>query len=214
MVMDLPCAKLFYLLLFFMLSTLPADAAATPEGRSGLINIPTAYVLKPFHGGTGYFNFPGGDSFSGNIAVLPRVELGYSRWRSESSRDYNLYSGKVVLLEELVLRPAIAIGVDDIGGKLDRSYYLTVSKQGPWGIRLHLGARSGASNGLFYAMEKQIRLTDDWRKKLPFIPIFNLALEYDGQHFNYGAYVRNKHGFRLDLGWRDERFYYGVQLEF
>ncbi len=192
---------------------LPAEGAVTPEGRSGLVSIPTAYILQPLHGSAGYFNLSGDDVFAGSIAIARGFELGYSRWRLDD-KEYNVYSGKVALLEERVLKPAVAVGVDDLSDAIDRSYYLVASKQAPWGIRLHLGVKSGQDNGLFYGLEKQIRLDKNWRKKLPFIPVFTLMMEYDGQHFNYGVYVREKHGLRFDLGWRDERFYGGIQLEF
>ena len=199
---------------FCFLLVFPVSAATTANGYSGLINIPSAYVLRQGQGGLGYFNLRDGESFVGSFSVFSGFELGYSRWLPDVGKNVNVYSAKVVVLQERVLKPAIAVGVSDLADQLDRSYYVMASKQGPWGVRLHLGAQSGEKSALMYGLEKQFRLTGDLRKALPFIPVFNLMLEYDGQGFNYGAYVRSKNGLRLDLGWRDDRFYAGAQLEF
>lgn len=192
-----------------------AEASTTSKGKSGLINIPNAYVLRKGHGGIGYFNVPNGYSLAGNISLMKNVEFSYSRWKLHNTNDKNIYGLKTVLKQEDILRPAIAIGVEDISDDLDRSFYLVASKQMPWGLRLHMGVKSGSyENGLFYGVEKQIRLTKNYMDKKSFIPVLNFMLEYDGQHLNYGAYIRTSKGLRFDIAWYDDTFRTGIQLEF
>ena len=201
------------LLLFAGFSSV--DAATTSKGQSGLINIPSAYVLRNGHGGIGYFNVQNGDSFAGNISLLSNVELSYSHWRLNGQNDKNLYGFKIALAQEEFLKPAISIGVEDLSDDLDRSFYIVTSKQFPWGLRSHIGLKGGSeSNGLFYGLEKEIRLTRNYMDAKSFIPVVNIMIEYDGQHFNYGAYIRSSRGLRFDIGWYDDTFRTGIQLEF
>lgn len=208
--------KTFVCLIICLQALLPlAYAGTTPKGLSGLINIPSAYVSKSWTTNIGYFNTYEGASLAGNVSLPFGAEFAYSRWRIDHDNNYDLFSFKVPVLHEQVLKPAIAIGVEDITDKFDRNYYIAMSKQGPMGFRLHLGARSGdTNNGVFYGLEKQIRLKGDLANHNLFIPVLNLTLEYDGQHLNYGFYIRHKSGVRVDFAWHDDRFRSGVQFEF
>lgn len=190
-------------------------AATTPKGGSGLINIPSAYIARDWKASIGYFNTSDGESIAGNVSLPIGAEFAYSRWRLDNDDDCSIFSFKVPIMKEKVLKPAIAIGVEDITNKFDRHFYFAMSKQGPWGFRLHLGARNGhKTNGLFYGLEKQIRLKGDLAKQHLFIPVLNFMVEYDGRHLNYGVYIRNSKGFRVDFAWHDNSFRSGFQIEF
>lgn len=205
----------FCCLLLFFANFSAVDASTTYKGKSGLINIPSAYVLRQGHGGVGYFNVRNGESIAGSLSLMDNLEFSYSHWRLSGQDDKNLYSFKMVLAQEEFLKPAIAFGVEDLADDFDRSFYLVTSKQMPWGLRLHMGVKSGSdANGLFYGLEKQIRLTSDYMQKKSFIPVLNFMIEYDGQNFNYGAYIRSSKGLRFDIGWHDDTFRTGIQLEF
>ena len=209
------CIKTVVCVFVFFSMFVPACLAGTsPKGVSGLINVPSAYISRNWKANVGYFNTSLGESIAGNISLPIGVEFAYSRWRLDHRENSSLFSFKVPLMREAVLKPAIAIGVEDFTDRFDRSYYLAMSKQGPFGFRLHLGARSGDKNGLFYGVEKQIRLKGDLEKQNLFVPILNLILEYDGNNFNYGFYIRNKNGFRVDFAWHDKTFRTGFQYEF
>lgn len=202
-------------LLLLFVGCISVDAATTSKGKSGLINIPSAYVLRKGHGGLGYFNIPNGDSFAGSISLMNNFEVSYSRWCLDGKEDKNLYGFKAVLAQEEFLKPALAIGVEDLADNLDRSFYLVTSKQMPWGLRLHMGVKSGhEAKGLFYGIEKQVRLTNNYMERKSFIPALNIMVEYDGHNFNYGAYIRNSRGLRFDICWYDDTFRTGIQLEF
>ena len=206
---------LFALFVVFFVVSSTCFAGTTPKGGSGLINIPVAYIARDWKGSIGYFNTYDGESTAGNVSLPIGVEFAYSRWRLDDGDNCSIFSFKVPLMKEKVLKPALAIGVEDITNRFDRHFYLVMSKQGPMGFRLHLGARNGhKANGLFYGLEKQIRLKGNFAKQNLFIPVLNFTLEYDGQHVNYGMYIRNSKGIRLDFAWHDNSFRTGVQYEF
>ncbi|MDR3348330.1 MAG: YjbH domain-containing protein [Acidaminococcales bacterium] len=192
----------------------PAGAAVNCNGTDGLINIPSAYVRPAWKAGMGYFYADGGGVVAGNVNLPGDMELSCRYTLDGRGLSGGRYNLKIALLKEKILAPAIAAGAEDLAGENRRSYYLAVSKQGPWGLRLHLGAKSAA--GLFGGLEKQFKLKGDLRKMLPFIPLFTLMLEYDGHNFNYGLYARNSRGMRIDVAWRgfDNKFIIGAQKEF
>ncbi len=202
--------------IFFNMVVLSADASIMYNGVDGLINVPSAYVKKPYSAKLGYFYTSSFQSMAGNVSLLNDMDFSYSRQRFDNNKDYNIYSTKIALLKEKVLLPAVAVGVIDLSNQFDRSYYVTTSKQGPFGFRLHLGARFSENheNAVYYGLEKQIRLSDDLKKMLSFMPVFNLMLEYDGNSFNYGAYVRNSKGMLFNIAFRDRMFQASIQYEF
>lgn len=206
-------------LMFFVicniLFTAVCSAGTTPKGASGLVNVPSAYIAKYWKVNIGYFNTTYGSSLAGNISLPLGAELAYSSWHINDENNRNMLSIKVPILTEKVMKPAVAIGVEDLTGDFDRSYYLAMSKQGPWGVRMHLGVRSGREqNGMFYGIEKQIRLKGGLERQKLFVPALNFTLEYDGQRPNYGIYIRNSNGIRIDFAWHHDTFRAGVQVEF
>jgi hypothetical protein len=199
-------------LLVLLICCLPEAQAANHKGIDGLINIPSAYVQLPGRVSAGYFSWRDGSSLSSNVSLPDGVELAISYWALNGGRQEGIYSGKIAVMKEKVLAPAVAVGVVDITDAAGRNFYLAVSKNALWGLRLHTGLTSG--RGVFGGLEKQFKLKSDLRKRPPFIPLFALVIEHDGKNFNYGLYVRNSRGLRLDVGWLDRRFMAGVQMEF
>ena len=205
---------LLSVLLTCALFSLPADASVNYKGISGLIDIPSAYVKRSGKGSVGYAYWRSVDAVSGNISMFGEAELAYSYW-SSSQQTTGMCSIKLAILREELLSPALAAGVEDITNGVGRGYYLVVSKQLPWGLRLHTGYRGGKLiNSLFCGVEKQIRLKTDLRKIEKFVPVFAVLLEHNGQDINYGVYIRTSRGLRFDLGWNEQRLLVGAQVEF
>lgn len=195
--------------------TVTCLAATTPKGSSGLINIPSAYISRDWKFNIGYFNTRYGSSVAGNISLPFGAEVAYSKWHMNDKNNRDMLSVKFPVMHEKVMKPAIAVGVEDMADDFDRSYYLAMSKQGPWGIRMHMGVRSGREQkGMFYGIEKQIRLKGEITKQKLFVPAINFTLEYDGRRPNYGMYIRNSNGFRVDFAWHKNSFRFGIQKEF
>ena len=118
-----------------------------------------------------------------------------------------MLSAKYQLIAESVLTPAVAVGIEDIGDKLDRAGYVAATKEGPWGFRGHVGIGTGRFQNGFIAMEKQFKVNSD-------VLNLSLALEYDGHHFNYGAALPVGKLVQAEIGMRSNDFYAGINCTF
>lgn len=197
--------RLTLFLLLFSLSN--AEARIVPSGMSGVINTPTAH-MRPF----GHFDvsFQYSDSYrnlSTNAVVLPGVEVAYSHWFSSGKANYNLYSMKYNFLPETVVTPAVTVGVEDVTDEIRRSGFVAVSKAGPWGLMLHGGVGTGRFREGFVALEKQFKVNSDNLN-------LGLALEYDGNDFNYGMFVPVGALLQAEAGIRSNKFYAGLHGSF
>ena len=142
-----------------------------------------------------------------NATVLPSLELSYSRFNPKHENNFNMLSAKYQLIAESVLTPAVAVGIEDIGDKLDRAGYVAATKEGPWGFRGHVGIGTGRFQNGFIAMEKQFKVNSD-------VLNLSLALEYDGHHFNYGATLPVGKLVQAEIGMRSNDLYAGVNCTF
>ena len=199
-------------LLVFLSVPFSCYAATTYKGTSGMINTPSAHIGNVWNASVGYFHFDNNNVIAGNFILPYNTEVSYARNMIDAENDFSAFGLKTVIAKEKVLSPAIAIGVEDIGKKFDRSFYLTTSKQLPMGFKTHVGVRSGKNNGLFYGIEKQVRINYMKNKNTQFSTV-NFILEYDGNNANYGAYFLMKSGLRLDVSYYDNCFMVGLQLE-
>lgn len=186
---------------------LPCEAKILPSSTSGIINVPSASV-----GSMGHVALMGQytedfTTLGGNVAVLPGLEVAYSRFSPKHGGDFNMYSAKYQFVPETIATPAVAIGVEDFGDEVERSSYVVATKEGPWGIRGHVGVGTGRFSNGFLAMEKQFKVNSE---------AFNLslALEYDGHDFNYAATVPLGKMAQAEVGMRSNDLYVGIKSTF
>ena len=176
-----------------------------------MIRMPTADSLRPGQFSAGYFNW--NEQVSGVVAVgLPRgVEVSAALRHNVGSADTAIYNVKFNLNQEALLYPAVAIGVEDIDGRDRRSVYGVLSKELPYGFRIHIGTGTGRFEGLFASLEKVLN-PGSIRKKHSGFPVISLIVEMDGYKMNYAARLRLAQGLRLDAGWlgKEERVYCGL----
>jgi hypothetical protein len=120
-------------------------------------------------------------------------------------------NAKFNLNPEMLLIPAVSVGVEDIGGSDRFSLYGVISKALPYGFRIHLGVGTGRFEGTFGALEKVLNPTS-LRKPSSGFPVTSVIVEMDGARMNYGARMRLAQGLRLDVGWlaQTERIYLGL----
>ena len=201
---------LFVWLVSFLL-TVPAYAAPSLSGSTGMIRVPTADSLRLGQFSAGYYY--GRDQGTAVAALGLPAGLEVSAavpWNHGVPDQWNV-NAKFNLTPEALLIPALAIGVEDIGDQTRRSFYGVMSKALPFGLRLHVGAGTGRFEGLFGAVEKVLNPTSI-RKKTTGFPVTSLIVEMDGYKMNYAARLRLAHGLRLDAGWlgRDERVFLGL----
>ena len=191
--------------------TAPAAAAPSTSGSTGMIRIPTADKLRmgQFSAGTYYWQNHGVAVAA--LALSRDIEVSAAKaWGNGSSNAWTV-NAKYNLNQEMLLIPAVSIGIEDIGGQDRRSVYGVISKGLPYGFRVHLGVGTGRFEGVFGALEKVLNPTS-LRKKTSGLPVTSVIVEMDGKKMNYGARLRLAHGLRMDAGWlgKEERIYLGL----
>lgn len=190
-----------------LIFTMPCEAKILLSSISGVINVPSAHVRTMGEFSVMAQQTEDGNVFGVNAAVLPSLEVAYSRFNPKHESDFNMVSAKYQLLSESLLTPAVAVGVEDIGDKLERAGYVVATKEGPWGFRGHVGIGTGRFQNGFVAMEKQFKVNSD-------VLNLSLALEYDGHHFNYGVALPVGKLVQAEIGMRSNDLYAGVNCTF
>ncbi len=191
--------------------TVPGAAAPSVTGSSGMIRIPSADVLRSNEFSTGYYYWQDGGAAVAAVGLPPNIEVSASvPWQNGSPGIWNV-NAKFSLNQEMLLIPAVAVGLENIAGQSPTSIYGVISKSLPYGYRIHLGAGNGRFSGFFGAIEKVLNPTK-LRKKPSGFPVTSIIAEMDGRKMNYGARIRLAHGLRLDAGWlgQDKKMYLGL----
>lgn len=194
-----------------MLTAIPAMAAPSVNGSTGLINNPSADVLRPGQMSLGYYHLKNGGVGSFNTNIMPNLELGVAGFRYDGQENKNYVNAKFALLPESVLTPGIAVGGEDLGNHSERSLYAVASKALPLGFRLHVGAGNGRFHGGFASLEKVINPISIITGNNVF-PTTTLIAEYDGKNMNYGARLSIVSGLKLDAGVRNHDGYIGISF--
>ena len=199
-----------FCLLFICAAT--AHAASSLNGSTGLINTPSADVLRSNQIALGYYNLSGGGSGIFNTNIGDQLELGVAGFRFDNTAgNKTLVNAKYGLVSEGVLIPGIAVGIEDIGGQAERSEYIVASKALPFGWRIHAGLGNGSYGGTFAAIEKTLNPVSVISGNNIF-PATTLIAEYDGHMMNYGARLSLLPGLKFDAGWRDHKSYFGLSF--
>ncbi|MBP2649987.1 MAG: protein of unknown function rane lipoprotein [Firmicutes bacterium] len=186
-------------------------AAPSVSGSTGLINNPSADVLRSGQFSIGYYNLNDGGAGSLNMNIATNLEVGIAGFRMDNSAgNHTLLNAKYALAPESVLTPGIAVGIEDVADERQRTLYAAASKALPFGFRVHAGVGTGRYNGLFGAIEKTINPIMITGKDM--FPATTLIAEYDGNHMNYGARMSIVPGVKVDGGWRDSNWYVGVSF--
>lgn len=187
-----------------------ADAAPSFNGSTGMIDTPTADVLRKGQFSLGAYTLKDGRTGSVIVNVAPKLEIGWLGQRYEKSANLpnsNCFNAKFALATETVLTPGIAVGVEDIANADKRSWYMAASKGLIFGVRLHAGLGNGRYDGFFAAVEKTL-----WPVSITGHGGANLIAEWDGSRFNYGIRMSVAPGLRFDAGIRKKNVYLGVSF--
>ena len=196
-----------FMLTLLLVLPLACEARTLPSGTSGVINTPSAHVRSMGHVGVTFQYTEDYTALGGNVAVMPGLEVAYSRWSPDGDGDFNMYSAKFMILPETVASPALAVGIEDATDERDRSGYAVISKAAPWGLKLHAGTGTGRFRDGFVALEKQFKLNSN-------ILNLGLAVEYDGEDVNYGIFVPVGKLMQAEVGSRGEKLYAAVHGTF
>lgn len=187
-----------------------AMAAPSTMGSSGVIDTPSADVLRTGQFSLGYFNLHESNNYTFNANIAKRLELGIARADYSHGDDDTYLNLKYSVHEEKIIIPGLAIGVEDITDERDATVYAVMSKSLPFGFRIHAGVGNGRYDGPFYAVEKTL---------FPAIatgvfPDTSLIVEHNGHDMNYGLRLSLAAGLKLNAGWRDDETYVAMTYNF
>ena len=205
--------KLFAGILLFSL-TVPGPAAAAPSlnGPTGLINTPSAEVVREGGFSLGYDRLQQGNALNFNLGIMKNIEIGLSTFEPEEGARLNRLNAKWNVIPETVVTPGLAVGVEDINDRGQRSAYIVGSKALPLGFRVHYGLGDGRYKGGFGGLEKTVNPLGVLTGNHTF-PATTLMAEYDGTDFNVGARLSLVSGVKIDAGWQDMKdFYVGFSI--
>lgn len=193
------------------MTTIPVLAAPSVNGPTGLINSPTSDVLRGGQISLGYYHLKDGGVGTFNTNVAPNLEIGVTGFRYDGQKNENYVNAKFALTPETVLTPGLSIGVEDMAGQSQRSFYAVASKALPFGFRIHAGTGNGRFSGVFGGIEKTINPLSVITGNNVF-PATTLIAEYDGKTMNYGARLSIVSGLKLDAGMRNHDGYIGISF--
>jgi hypothetical protein len=199
-----------FVMLFGLSSLGAVNAAPSFNGSTGMINIPSADVLRAGQFSLGFYSTKYGQRASINANAAPNLEIGLAKRHCNKNTAYtggDYINAKFSLIPEAILIPGVAIGVEDIGKTEKRSSYISVSKGLIWGLRFHAGFGNGNYGGFFAAMEKSITPV-----KICGVGGTNLIVEWDGRYMNYGIRKPIAPGLKIDAGMRKNYAYFGVSF--
>ena len=208
--------KAIFAAMALMLAAVPAYAAPSINGSTGIINTPSADVLQEGQFSLGYHHLKDAGVGTFNMNLAGKLEIGVAgfRYDGDVNKDNDTYlNAKFGLVPETVLTPGVAIGVEDISDETERSYYAAASKALPFGFRIHAGVGNGRYDGVFASLEKTFSPLGLITGNNVF-PATTLIAEWDGSHMNYGARMSVVPGLKLDAGWRNSQSYFGASFTY
>ena len=203
--------RVVYSLLPLLIFAGSVQAAPSLAGSTGMIDNPSADVLREGQISAGYYHIVEGNQFAFAAHAAPQTEVGAVIFRDRGSEHVGL-NAKFSLQQERVNIPAVAIGAEDIAGYRETSWYAVASKSLPFGIRIHAGVGNGRFNGVFGGVEKQLNSLSVLPGK--YLPSAALMAEFDGRQMNYGLRFAVAPGVKLDGGWRKHGSYFGISYTY
>ena len=175
------------------------------NGATGLLELPTADVVKKESFGIGVYSADDVKIRNMGYGLAEKLEVSFAN-EKQDIEQINKFNVKYVLLSETVLTPGLAVGINDLTGKSERSTFAVVSKGLPLGFRVHAGIGSGDFEKGFVALEKNIT---------PLLganvfPSTTLLVEYNDNNINYGMRMSIVPDLKLNLGRSDHKTFIGL----
>ena len=175
------------------------------NGATGLLELPTADVVKKESFGIGVYSADDVKIRNMGYGLAEKLEVSFANEKHDIEQ-INKFNVKYVLLSETVLTPGLAVGINDLTGKSERSTFAVVSKGLPLGFRVHAGIGSGDFEKGFVALEKNIT---------PLLganvfPSTTLLVEYNDDNINYGMRMSIVPDLKLNLGRSDHKTFIGL----
>ncbi len=186
------------------------EAAPNAMGQTGNLVTPSADFMR---GGQAAISWHQQDGIVRNSLLLPlnnRFEVSIQQGRIAAGGAEVQVQAKYLRQAEGIFRPGIAIGVEDVFADKRRSCYTAMSKTFPYGIRLHAGIGTGRLQGVFSALEYQVRA----RKPASFFREAAFYLEQSHGQTAYGVRLSFPQGWKLEFGRQGCESFTGVSYRF
>lgn len=169
-------------------------AAPAFGGETGGLAVPAADVQRQGQVQLGWQNLDHRCSRSLAFGTGRGVEL--SLQQDPGAGEGLAVGAKYQLRPETLLRPGIAVGIEDMGNERQRSFYGVVSKSLPYGLRIHGGAGSGRLRGPLAGMELRVFPA----RPAGVFPDLTLYAEHADHHGVYGLRLALGRGLKLQAG--------------
>lgn len=195
-----------------MITTCAAEAAPTVTGSTGMLYTPTADVLRDGHFSLGYHHLEDAEAYTVGYGMSNAWEI------SAAALDYDHHSSdlylntKFSLMSEDIMRPGIALGMEDALDERERTVYAVASKALPLGFRVHAGIGDGRFDGVFGGIEKTFNPLGITGSAA--FPATTLSAEYDGEEMIYGLRLAIVPGLKAHAAWRDGDTYVGLTFTY
>ena len=195
--------------LFFVLFGSFGEAAPSTGGETGTLSAPSADFMREgqFHLGWQYRSYQ--RTIAAAAAVTNRFELSILQ-RSHSGQRTVEAGFKYAVRPETIFTPGIAVGVEDAAAEYQRSVYAVMTKELPYGIKVHAGLGSGRYRGGFAAAE--IRLFP--QKQPGVFPDTTLYAEHTDCHAVYGVRIALVRGASFMAGVDGHEHFIGLSYNF
>jgi hypothetical protein len=188
------------LLVCMVVATVPASAAPSFLGMTGLLNTPTADALDTREWNVAFHHISDNANIAaGNVALAAGLEAGVVWFDPNRGSDERFTAqAKYRLIPETPTGVGLAVGWWDVADEIDSSPYGVISKRltnvGGFPLRGHLGLGGGIYDGIFAGVD------------LPLAENVLLMVEYDSEDVNAGIRLGLARGFRIDAGFVSEEF--------
>lgn len=171
-----------------------AGAAQTIQGSTGLINIPSADVVKEGELSAAFHSLPGGGVVALTYGVVGPLEVGVATLNRGGAAGRFMPVLKFQLMPERKGQPAVAVGLED------RAYYVVMSERlGSGRMRGHLGFGSDRFHGLFLGVSAFLNPVSIRNTGGSAAGGTLLMAEYDGRGVNVGARIGLTQELTLDV---------------
>ncbi|WP_196593082.1 YjbH domain-containing protein [Pectinatus sottacetonis] len=181
-------------------------AAPTTYGPTGLIDVPSADVMRSNQMEIGYYHL---NTAAYEVIAVP---LFRSFEMSGAVRDENnihtlkTFNLKYSLEQEGVFTPGIAMGVDDIADNDNTAAYLVLSKALPFGLRIHTGIGTMRYKHGFAGLETRLIPLSKGGE----FPDLSFMVEHIDKKTSYGFRLATAKGLQFTAGWRDKKSFWGI----
>lgn len=189
-----------------LLHGIHAEAAPTTYGSTGLIDIPTADVIRTDQLELGYYSMDRKNYEVFAVPLTRSIEMSGSLRDENEDRTLKTLSTKINLKQESIISPGVAVGVYDLMNNDKRSVYISASKAMPFGLRLTAGVGMQYYKNGFVGLEtKLIPLS-----KGGSFPDMSLMIERIDKKTSYGLRMATAKGLQITAGWRDREPFWGI----